>query len=168
MNQVAPELQGLSMGQLGQRTLAQLLGMVQPWPAGTCLAGRHNRWLLTKFCQVDFSLIIFSLPPATLLPRLRMSVCVQLREKHLSQFHKNKCQPATELVGKFWWGQKLFKSCHRALFSDPVCVKRVDLLSYKLCAWAGGLVMTPVTLKQPQDCKKCYVKSCCLYLESCT
>lgn len=128
--------------------LLQGLSMVQPWPAGTRLARRHNRWLLTEslFCQVDFSLIIFSLHPATLL-RLHISVCVQLRDKHLSQFHKNKSQPAAELVRKPWWGRKLFKSCHHAVFSHPTCVKRVDLLSYKLRAWAGELVMTPITLK---------------------
>lgn len=99
---------------------------------------------------------IFSLPSATLLPQLQMSVCVQLREKHLSEFQENKCQPATELVRKFWWGWKLFKSWHHVLFSsNPVCVKQVDLRSYKLCARAGELVMIPIILKQPPDCKKC-------------
>lgn len=45
---------------------------------------------------------ISSLPPATLLPQLQMNVCVQLKEKHLSQLHKNKlCQPAAGLVKKF-------------------------------------------------------------------
>lgn len=99
---------------------------------------------------------------------VQISVCVQPREKHLLEFYKNKRQPATELVRNFLQGRKLFKSCHRALSSNPSCVRGLDLLSYKACAWTGELATAPSTLKQPQVLKKCYGKSYGLHWGTCT
>lgn len=97
-NQVASEQflpRDSSQSSLGQWAL------VQHRPECSCSAPGHSCRFLTELIhfQVDFSPSIFSLPPATLLPQLQMNVCVQLKEKHLSQLRKNKpCQPDTELV----------------------------------------------------------------------
>lgn len=103
-NQVASEQflsRDSSQSSLGQWALSWLQGMVQHRPECSCSAPGHSCRFLTELLhfQVDFSPSIFSLPPATLLPQLQMNVCVQLKEKHLSQLRKNKrCQPDTVLV----------------------------------------------------------------------
>lgn len=92
VNQVVPEQLcswDSAWSSPGQRALA--------WLAGTAAASSLNRSSARVTSVYLFSL--FLPPPSS--PRLQMSVCVQLREKHLAQFHKNKCQPATKLSWQF-------------------------------------------------------------------
>lgn len=143
--------------------------MVQHRPECTCSAPRHSCRFLAELLhfQVDFNPCIFSLPLATFLPQLQMNVCVQLKEKHLSQLHKNKwCQPAAELVRKFCWGQKLFWSCHHAVFSNPTCARGWLYYPTNCVQGQGNWWWHPSPWNSHRALKKCNGKNHCLLLDS--